>query len=93
MSIPFFVPIIRPTHHSTGTAYSRPLIQSLDIPHSQRLIMDKTQLITIAISALAGAVALPIDKTTRMVKAVTAKIKIVSRKIFFSSLFVISSFP
>jgi hypothetical protein len=63
--------------------------------------MDKTQLITIAISALAGAVAkslvawiVSIVKTTRMVKAITARIKIVSskanRKIFFSALSVIS---
>lgn len=45
--------------------------------------MDKTQLITIAISALAGAVAkslvawiVSIIKTTKIVKTVTAKIKI-----------------
>lgn len=58
--------------------------------------MDKTQLITIAISALFGAVAksfvawiVSIIKTTKMVKAVTAKIKIVfsktNRKVMFSA--------
>ena len=49
--------------------------------------MDKTQLITIAISALFGAVAkslvswiVSIIKTTKIVSAVTAKIKIVFSK-------------
>ena len=66
--------------------------------------MDKTQLITIAISTLERAVekslvarTVSIVKTTKMVKAITTKIKIVSskanRKIFFSAQFVIASFP